>query len=106
MAAKWMSLTLALETTVHEQTSTALCLRMMCSLYPSSPDYEITTAASRVEADTPSSEDRNPCLHPWAPQERSVAPGCHKIKSSWFLPGPISLWMVTAMPLTASVMRP
>lgn len=42
MAVKWMSLTLVLETTVHERTSTALCLRMMCSPYPSRPDREIS----------------------------------------------------------------
>lgn len=54
MAVRWMCLTLALETTVHEQTSTAWCLRMTCSPYPSSPDHGVMVAASRVEADTPS----------------------------------------------------
>lgn len=53
MPVKWMSLTLALETTVREQTSTALCLRMTCSPYPSSPEHEIMAAASRVEACVP-----------------------------------------------------
>lgn len=55
MPVKWMSLTLALETTVREQTSTASCLRMTCSPYPSSPEHDIMAAASRVEVGTPSS---------------------------------------------------
>lgn len=53
-AVKWTSLTLALETTVHAQTSTVSCLRMMCSPYPRSPDRGVTAAISRVEAGTPS----------------------------------------------------
>lgn len=90
MTVKWMSLTLALETTVHGQTSTALCLRMMCSPYPSSPDHG------------GSFQGRGRHLFFLGPQPLPLSLGpsgkeCHKIKSSWFLPGLISLWVVTAI---------